>query len=263
MTQKKAFLGWQGGKSRLVKTLLPLVPVDHRAYVEVFAGAAWLLFSKEPSKVEVVNDVHSELVTLYRVVQNHLPELLRLLQNALTARAEFERLKAMDPAHLTDVQRAGRFYYLMRTCFGSKLMGQSFGVSTTQPPRLNPTTMLASLESARLRLQRVVVERLDFQECIQRYDKSGTFFYVDPHYWGCERDYGDQFSRDDFGRLRDTLATCRGRWLMSINDTPGIRSIFEGFNVAAAETLYSVNGKQHKPVTELLISNYDLPVSDR
>lgn len=258
MTQKRAFLGWMGGKSRLVKTLLPLIPEQHTAYVEVFAGAAWLLFSKPPSDVEVINDVHSELITLYRVVQHHLPELLRQMEYALIARDEFERLKAMDPKHLTDVQRAARFYYLMRTCFGAKATGQTFGVAATRPPRFNPTTMMDTLSAARDRLQRVVVEHLDFEQCIRRYDKPGTFFYVDPPYWGCERDYGDQFSRDDFERLRNTLAGCTGRWLMSINDTPGVRSLFAGYEIREAETLYSVNGKHHKQVTELLISNYSL-----
>ena len=68
--------GWVGGKSLLTSTIIPLIP-KHEGYVEVFAGAAWLLFRKPPSKVEIINDLNRDLTTLYRVVQHHLEEFLR------------------------------------------------------------------------------------------------------------------------------------------------------------------------------------------
>ena len=40
-------------------------------------GGAALLFAKPPSPVEILNDIHSELVRLYRCVQHHLDELVR------------------------------------------------------------------------------------------------------------------------------------------------------------------------------------------
>ncbi len=62
---------WIGGKRRLVAEILPWFE-PHTCYVEPFAGAAALLFNKQPSKVEVLNDVNTDLVNLYRVVQHHL-----------------------------------------------------------------------------------------------------------------------------------------------------------------------------------------------
>jgi len=66
---------WIGGKRRLAKTILPLFP-EHRCYVEPFAGAAALLFAKEESSVEVLNDINGELINLYRVLKHHLIEFL-------------------------------------------------------------------------------------------------------------------------------------------------------------------------------------------
>lgn len=90
----RSFLSYFGGKSRLVKTLLPLIP-PHTGYIEVFSGAAWLLFAKpeEDSKSEIINDINSELVTLYRVVQNHLDEFVRYLRWILMARDQFDQFK--------------------------------------------------------------------------------------------------------------------------------------------------------------------------
>ena len=65
-----------GGKSRLAKQIISIIP-DHKTYCEAFSGAAWVFFKKPPSKVEVLNDLDSELITFYRVVQNHLEEFLK------------------------------------------------------------------------------------------------------------------------------------------------------------------------------------------
>lgn len=58
-----------GGKGNLVKKLLKFIP-RHYTYVEVFGGGASLLFAKEPSKVEVYNDIDGEVVNLFRVLRD-------------------------------------------------------------------------------------------------------------------------------------------------------------------------------------------------
>ncbi len=81
----RSFLSWLGGKSLLADKIVPLMP-PHHCYVEVFAGAAWLLFKKPESRVEVINDINLDLVTLYRVVKNHLDEFVRYLRWILVSR---------------------------------------------------------------------------------------------------------------------------------------------------------------------------------
>ena len=115
-----SFLSYVGGKSQLAPKIIPLIPV-HQCYVEVFAGAAWVLFKKPKSKAEILNDINSELVTLYRVVRHHYEEFARSFELMLTSRDEYDRMKSVDPATLTDIQRATRFYYLIKNSFGSKI----------------------------------------------------------------------------------------------------------------------------------------------
>ncbi|OSR72662.1 hypothetical protein BV327_02988 [Pseudomonas syringae pv. actinidiae] len=72
-----------GGKRRLADRLIPLFP-PHECYVEVFAGGASLYFMRpQGAPVEVLNDVNGDLVTLYRLVQNHLEEFVRQFKWAL------------------------------------------------------------------------------------------------------------------------------------------------------------------------------------
>lgn len=116
----KPIIPWIGGKRRLAKHILPMIP-EHSCYIEPFCGAAALYFLKEPSPAEVINDINGELVCLYRVVRHHLDEFIRQFRWALVSREMFKWLQE-TPAHtLTDIQRAARFYYLQKTCFGAKV----------------------------------------------------------------------------------------------------------------------------------------------
>lgn len=257
-TTRKSPLAWVGGKSKLTSTLIPLIS-PHKCYVEAFAGAAWMLFRKDPSKVEVINDINGDLITLYRVIQNHLEEFIRYFKWSLVSREEFDRLQRVDESTLTDIQRAARFYYLLRTAFGAKITHQCFGVANTSKPRLNLLRLEEDLSEAHLRLNRVTIENLPYDQLIKRYDGKDVFFYVDPPYWDCENDYGKGlFDKTDFERLRDVLTTCEGKWLMSINNVSQIRELFKGYEFKEVKTSYSINSSDNKPVTELLISNYKL-----
>lgn len=255
----KSFFGWVGGKSQLTSTIIPLIP-EHQCYVEVFAGAAWLLFRKPQSKTEIINDINGDLVCLYRVVQNHLEEFLRYFKWVLISREEFERLKTVPPETLTDIQRSARFYFLIRNAFGAKVTGQTFGVAATGRPRLNLLRLEEELSDAHLRLSQVFIENRPYSQVIKQADRETTFFYVDPPYWDCEDMYGKGlFSKADFTALRDQLAGAKGKWLVSINDVPEIRALFKGFNIKVVPTKYSLGAAKVKPVNELLIANYPFP----
>jgi hypothetical protein len=155
----KPILAWPGGKRRLAKHILPLFENPHQCYVEPFAGGAALLFMRDtPAPVEVLNDMHSELVHLYRCVRHHLDELVRQFRWALASREMFEWTKMERPETLTDIQRAARFLYLQKLAFGAKVSGHTFGTSAMQPPRLNLLRLEEDLSAAHLRLARVTIE---------------------------------------------------------------------------------------------------------
>ena len=108
-----------------------------------------------------------------------------------------------------------------------------------------------------MRLTRVYVENLDYREFIPRFDRPETFFYLDPPYYGFEDCYGDGvFCREDFSNLRALLSEVKGKFILSINDTPEVRSLFKGFKVMKEKTIYTATVADKKRVTELLISNF-------
>src|SRR4030042_2431795 len=228
----RSLLAYLGGKHLLAPKIIKRIPA-HTCYCEVFAGAAWVLFKEEETKVEILNDINIELVTLYRVVKHHLEEFIRYLKWILVARDEFERFKKEDPKTLTDIQRSVRFYFLLKAGYSAKVKKPTFGISAERPPRLNLLRIEEDLSAVHLRLARVYFENKPYAELIKCFDKPGTFFYLDPPYYGHEKDYGDGiFYREDFQKLSDILSKIRGKFLLSINDHPRTREIFKGFRIS-------------------------------
>lgn len=252
-----SIIPWIGGKRRLANSILPLFP-QHTCYCEPFAGGAALFFLKEPSKVEVINDINLDLVTLYRVVQHHLEEFLRQFKWALTSRKMYEWLQDAPPETLTDVQRAARFYYLQKLSFGGKVRGQSFGTATTSPARLNLFRIEEELSQAHLRLSRVFIEHLSWQECIEKYDREHTFFYCDPPYWGTEG-YGVDFGLEQYELLAEIARKTKGKVLISVNNIPEMRAAFKGLKMRQLKVNYSLGSKygQAAKREELVIRNFE------
>lgn len=253
-------LSYLGGKSRLAERIVKLIPEDHTCYCEPFCGAAWVFFRKQPSKVEVINDMDGELITFWRIIQNHLEEFLRYYRFAIVSRKLFELANMMDPRTLTDIQRAARYFYLQKSGFGGKTFKRTFGTGATSGPRLNLTTLEETLLEVHWRLARVTVENLDAIECIKIYDRPETLFYLDPPYWHTAG-YAVPFDDKDYPRLRSTLNSVAGRFILSLNDTQEVRSIFKGFRIQKVITTYSSGNGRCKNVdrtksrSEVIIHN--------
>ena len=246
---------WMGGKRRLSKHLLPLFP-EHKCYVEPFCGAAALFFMKEPAKAEIINDINGDLVNLYRVVQNHFEEFVRQFKWALTSRTVFEWEQMKNPETLTDIQQAARFYYLQKLAFGGKIDGQSYGTATTSPPRLNLLNFEQDISQAWLRLSRVNVEHLQWDKCIEKYDRKHTLFYLDPPYWKTAG-YGVDFGIEQYEKMASMARSVKGKMVISINDHKDMRRIFDGLKMKTVDIKYTVGvTKSRVTKSELIITNW-------
>ena len=163
----------------------------------------------------------------------------------------------VNPDTLTDIQRAARYLYLQRMSFGGRSRDRTFGTSTTGIPRLNLFTLQRLLEEAWIRLSHVMIECLDFRDLIPRYDRYYTLFFLDPPYWKING-YEHNFVEQDFYDLAEVLANVKGRFLMTLNETPEVRKIFERFTIEKVELKYSMSkqeGSRSQVRKELLISN--------
>jgi DNA adenine methylase len=247
---------WIGGKRSLAPRLVKMIAeIPHQLYAEPFVGMGGVFFRRRSApRAEVINDRNGEVVNLFRILQRHYPQFMDTLKFQITSRREFERLKACDPETLTDLERAARFIYLQKLAFGGKVSGQNFGVDTTGSARFNLTRLAPLLEDVHERLAGVVIENLDWLDFVDRYDRPGTLFYLDPPYFGSEGDYGKAlFGRDQFGVMATRLTALKGRFILSINDVEEIRDLFSGCQIRSVELTYTVAGGRGTTAREIII----------
>ena len=224
MRKLRAPIPYFGGKHLMAGRLLPLFP-EHRTYVEVFGGAASLLFAKESSPVEVYNDLDSDLVNFMRVLRDRklFPDFYN--RACLSPYSRDEWLFCRD--HLNDdpspVERARRFFVLARFSF-SGLVGSSFGIDVTgsKGGMVQKASayqgVLGILPRLSERLMSVLIENKDFRNLIKVYDSEHTLFYLDPPYMPETRRsgaYKHEMTTEDHRELIEILKTIKGKVILS------------------------------------------------
>ncbi len=258
---------WMGGKKRLAPEIVSLLPTDAECYVEVFAGALWVLFSKRPHPVEVVNDKNDALVNLWRVLKWRSAELLEVVHQSLYSRTMFYELREQDPTTLSELDRAAWLYLLIQQSFGSDLSSirsSRFGYWNKAPRALFLSKSLAQFEPAMKRLSNVFIECGDFEEIIGRYDQPRSIFFCDPPYLGtCG--YEETFGIEDHRRLVEALARIEGRFLLTVNDSLETRDLY-GQNDWTIIDAFESRGisratRGRLPAPILFVSNYRLQPS--
>lgn len=250
---------WMGSKRRLAGEILKRFP-PHRTYVEPFAGSGAVLFAREePARVEVLNDLDGEIANFFRVCKHHATELVLQFRYAITSRQIFEWTKDTPAEVLTDVQRAARFYYLQRLCFGARPTNRSFGTSKETKHVLPVLRLEESFGELHQRLAGVVIESLPWRTCVARYDHREALFFIDPPYLGTAGYAPDgapreTWVREHYEELATALRGLEGKALLTINDHPTIREVFAGFESWPLEVSYTVGGtKKGAPKSKELL----------
>lgn len=216
-------LRYHGGKWRLASWILSCFP-PHVCYVEPFGGGGSVLLQKQPSFVEVYNDLSGDVVNFFRVLRERGDELRRAIELTPYARAEF--LAAQEPTD-DPLEAARRFYVWSWQGRGRAGVQEPGGWrfiataarGTTVTGDWNNTAHLAEIVS---RLKLVQIECGEAETVIQRYDTPDTLFYVDPPYvastrgarWGNSA-YTHEMTDDDHERLAGLLHTVRGMVILS------------------------------------------------
>ena len=152
-----------------------------------------------------------------------------------------------------DVRRAAMFMKLLRYSYSSSCKSYA-----SQP--FDIRRLFGLITELKNRMANVVVENQDFETLIKHYDRPDAFFYADPPYFSTEDMYAVGFNLDDHVRLRDTLKNIKGKFLLSYNDCPEIRELYNGFSLFDFSRTHSMAQRYEagKEFKELLIGNYDL-----
>jgi len=206
--------------------------------------------------VEVLNDLDFEIVNFFRVCQHHYEEFVRYLRYCLISRKWYDLFSSSDPGTLTDIQRAGRFFYLQKNSFGGLVLKQHYHYGVVQRPNYNPKRIPEIIRAAHERLLGVQIESLPYEQILKRYDRPTTLFYMDPPYWE-RRLYRHNFTEQDFMALQQRLHDIKGKFLLSLDDHEDVRKVFGSWRLLPVDLQYTAQRKVGKRYRELLITNFE------
>ena len=248
-----------GGKSRLAGAIISRLP-KHKTYAEVFGGAAWILFKKEPSTLEVLNDLDRHLMNFYRVAKFHQSALAEEIVKLQPSRELFYQMRdELERPSLTDLQRAAYYYYIQRYAFAGRPGRPTIATSYGRPLQCRASITRRMIPLVSERLAQVMLENLSFEKFIKLYDSPETFFFVDPPYLG-HYEYRHNLKPEGFNLLTEMLQGIKGKFLLTHTDQPEIRKLLAGFKFEEIEIAYTAQrmsgGKSGRMGHEVLVTNY-------
>ncbi|PQJ09485.1 methyltransferase [Flavipsychrobacter stenotrophus] len=258
----KSAITYYGGKQKLVSTILPLFP-EHILYSEPFAGGAALLFAKEPSEVEVINDLNTELINFYRVIQQDYVSLSQEIKITLHSRKLHSDASVVynNPHLFTPLKRAWAVWVLATQSFASMLdgtWGYDKAKNTTSKKIHNKGVQFN--EDYAIRLQNVQIECADALYIIKSRDYDKAFFYCDPPYFNSDCGHYGGYSLQDFERLLTALSEIKGKFLLSSYPSDILDQFVKrfGWYQKRVEQRVSVNKGAGKMKVEVMTANYPI-----
>ena len=259
------FFWYMGGKSNLLKPLLSILP-EHVVYVEVFGGAGNLLLNKKPVHNEIINDVDDDIVNLFTVVSRDdtFEQFNKIIQSLPYSRTVHQKMREIlkEPFEYIpfepNVRRAVAYYYFKNSSVSGM---DGFGVtrSGNHVISISYANKLDKLKQVRERLRKVIVEHVDFEECIRKYDTPDTLFFLDPPYLSAEHYYKHGFTIEDHKRLLNLLPTIKGKFILTTYRNELYENALRNFYCLTVSNVKhsAANMKKKDRVEECIYTNFE------
>ncbi len=241
----------QGNKFPIYASIVSLIP-PHKTYVEPFLGSGAIFFNKgDQASKNVLNDLDEHTIERFRLLKDAPLNPNRYRHDLNT----IPKIRAFYLNHGKSV--ADRlFYEKIVACNG--FSGKPVSGPQNIYRKADPAKMLDLLEEYQHQLRKAVITNVDYETCIRAHDSTDTFFFLDPPYENTVATYGyAQHTNFDFERLAQVLASIKGKWLMTIDDSARIRSMFSHYyqkKVKVYTKWGHTSGKRAR--RELFIANY-------
>lgn len=266
LSQMKTPIAYYGGKQRMVKNILPLIP-PHKIYIEPFFGGGAIFWAKKRSKVEVINDVNMNVVNFYEVLKHAYFDLKKKVEATLHSRETYKKamiiyhcpwLFADDP-----VIRAWSFFVVTNQGFSNQIGSWGYD-SINQKTKCFQNKIDAFTEELSYRLKYTQIEQNEARKVIASRDSEETFVYADPPYIDTNQAHYSGYTESHYRRDLDALASAQGKFLLSSYPSNLLNEFIEKHGWKTIEIdkpLTAGNGSKitkRKRKIEVLTANYEI-----
>jgi DNA adenine methylase len=243
----------QGNKQPILNELIDLIP-QHLIYCEVFVGSATLFFNKEKADVNILNDLDKDVYYRLKYLQK-APLNKSLYRSDLKTLNSIKFFFNEPPTAIAD----NILYYKIKACNGFN--GKPVNITKNIYKPANPYSIIKNLEFYKDKLKNVKITNKDYSLIIKKYDTPFTFFFLDPPYENTHKTFYND-TDFDYIKLANILQNIKGYFLLTINDSKNIRTLFKNFYIKPI-IVKSIGWKNkhtntHMLRKELIIMNYKL-----
>lgn len=221
----KSPINWFGGKYYMANDIINLFP-KHRVYVEVFGGAGHILFKKEPSAIEVYNDIDSGLYLFFKILrdENKANLLKQKLDLTPYSREEFYHCRDTWRDEQDDIEKVRKWYVTAMQSFSTNFSTWSHSKSKSRRGMSQAVSQWLgkiedNLPKAVERLKVVQIENMDYKDLLKKYDGEDTLFYLDPPYIHKTRkmtyQYAHEMEDEQHEEMIDILLHIKGKAILS------------------------------------------------
>lgn len=252
----KPFYCRLGAKHRFIKDICELIP-SHKIYVEAFLGGGSVFWAKDKAEKNILNDLDKNVIDYHKLLKN--VDLSKKYTIPFTTNEEATKYAWEKHTNKKD-QFIASLFKSCGTFGGKQIKGSKIYIEKVKKKdlkkELNNKIQTENIEKYKNKLKNVTLLNQDYKKVIRKYDSPKTFFFLDPPYEKSEKLYKD--GSLNFEELRDILKTIKGKFMLTLNDSPYIKKLFNNYKIKTI-MLGSVGGMGiGKPRKELIIMNYNI-----
>jgi DNA adenine methylase len=179
----RPLLKWAGGKSQLLKDIIPRMPKKYKRYIEPFLGGGALFFAIRPAE-GIIADSNPELMNLYRAVANDVDNVITQLRNYQNNEGMFYSIRAQDWTKLPPAEAAARTIFLNKTCFNGLYRVNRQGQFNVAFGRYKNPKILdeETVRAASIILKNTIIICADYKTILHEYAQPNDFIFLDPPY---------------------------------------------------------------------------------
>ncbi len=253
MERCKPIMKWAGGKSQLLKELLPRIPNYSGKYIEPFFGGGALYLAYQPDNA-VIADSNPELINLYKQVAYSVDAVIEKLKKYENTKEMFYETRKQDWTKLPPEEAAARTLYLNKTCFNGLYRVNKKGEFNTPFGRYKNPTICdeRALREASNVLKNAQIVCGDYLDVLHEYAQPGDFIFLDPPYipvteWGDFKRYTkEQFYEEDQKNLANEVKRLQklGCYIILTNSNhPLVHDLYSEFKIDVIPTKRAISSK--------------------
>jgi len=211
-----------GRKKPIQHIIMSVSPKQFNKYVEPFVGSGDIYFEMnlDPSIPAVINDLDTEIATAFKILKSNpsIDNIERFKNKSLEDVRSF-----MKQSHSSPIDKLAKIIYDLCATFGGTAQGSKIYKNPNIEPKLRKIPMYAEY------MKNTKVLNQDYKSVIKSNDSKDTYFYLDPPYESSKGLY----AKSDFNyeELAGVLSKVKGKFVLSLNDSPNIRNIFKQFKI--------------------------------